>query len=278
MIVDSRGNKLINTSLHAEYRYAKVGEVHSFLKPDVRLRLDKFLSAFKDFRIARNDRIIDKQLYPKLPYIDLDAKTWKNRQKDWEYLERKHQLSGKRILEIGSWNGWLANRLTTARSTVCAIDYFIDPFDGLGAVSNYPDSTWTTIQMDCEELDVLEPGFDMIIFNWNIMMFFDPWKVLDEAKALLSETGEIVVLGIIVVKNEVEAKAHFENQSAQFEKDYGVPFGLRSFKGFFKPADLQNLKPMGFKTTPYQRIKTKLKSFLKPSSAQVYRAVFSNYR
>jgi SAM-dependent methyltransferase len=274
MIVDTEGNKLIDPSGHPAFSYTKHGEVHSFLEPETRARLEKFLLAFEDFRSQRDDRILDSNLYPSLPYVDQDLKTWKNRQRDLEFLQKNHPITGKRVLEIGSWNGWLANRLTLGGATVCAVDYFVDLFDGLGAIAHYPDSEWTAIQMDCEDLSVLEPGFDLIVFNWNLMMFSNPWKVLEQAKGLLGKNGVIVILGIIVLRNGSKSENHFKQLSTQFEKDYGIPFGLRPFKGFFGFSELQKLRQNGFETSAYQGLLTKMKGLLKPTSSQPYRAVY----
>ena len=275
MIADTAGNCLIDPSRHTTHTYQEFDWGHSFLKPETRTELEKFLVAFQDFRSVRNDRILDATLYPNLPYTERNPETWKNRQKDLKYLQKEHSVSGQRILEIGSWNGWLANRLTLGGASVCAIDYFIDPFDGLGATSHFPNSNWTAIQMDCEDLSILEPGFDFIIFNWNIMMFSDPWKTIDQAKRLLGKNGVIIILGVIVVWNKTQAEKHFSRQSLQFEKEYGIPIELRPFKGFFMHSELRKLRKIGFETMAYQGIKTKVKGLLKPSSGQVYRAVFN---
>ncbi|MFT6209533.1 MAG: 2-polyprenyl-3-methyl-5-hydroxy-6-metoxy-1,4-benzoquinol methylase [Bacteroidia bacterium] len=274
MIYDTEGGILINTDEHPEYAYQDLGGLHSFLKPELRRRLEDFLEAFEDFREKQNNRILDPKKYPELPFVDENPESWKNRQRDIEFLEKIFSIAGKRVLEIGAWNGWLSNRLALSGATVCAIDYFKDPYDGLAAKTHYPNSNWTTIQMDCEDLTVFRPGFQFIIFNWHLMTCSEPWKVIEQAIQLLANDGVLIILGFLVVKKTDDTEAYFKQVSNQFQKEYKLPFGLRPFTGYFTPIDLNHLRNSGFQTTRYNSLKGVLKAILKPSAAQPYRAVY----
>jgi 2-polyprenyl-3-methyl-5-hydroxy-6-metoxy-1,4-benzoquinol methylase len=276
MIYDTEGNFLINTDEHTDYVYQDLGDLHSFLKPEFRTRLEDFLRAFEDFRAKKNDRILDPKKYRELPFVDENPESWKNRQQDVEFLEKNFSITGKRVLEIGAWNGWLSNRLALSGATVCAIDYFKDPYDGLAAKAHYPNSNWTTIQMDCEDLSILKPGFQFIVFNWHLMTCSEPWKVIDQAKQLLSSDGVLIILGFLATKKTDAVEAHFKTLAEQFIVDYKLPFGLRPFRGYFTPIDLFKLENEGFQTVPYHGIKDTLKSILKPRIPRPYRAVYDS--
>jgi 2-polyprenyl-3-methyl-5-hydroxy-6-metoxy-1,4-benzoquinol methylase len=274
MIYDTEGGLLINTVEQADYVYQDLDGLNSFLKPEIRNRLGVFLEAFETFREKRKDRIVDLKRYPELPFVEENLESWKNRQKDVQFLNENFSISGKRVLEIGAWNGWLSNRLALAGATVCAIDYFKDKYDGLASKAHYPNSDWTAIQMDCEDLVVLNPGFHIIIFNWHLMTCSEPWKVIDQAKQLLSNDGILVILGFLVVQKSDDVEAHFKQLSEQFLEEYKTPIGLRPFKGYFTPVDLKKLHTKGFHTKPYRPVKDKLKSILKPGSSIPYRAIY----
>jgi hypothetical protein len=91
---------------------------------------------------------------------------------------------------------------------------------------------------------------------------------------LLSNNGVLIIFGFLVFKKANEVETHFKRLRDQFFSDYQLMFGLRPFKGYFTPADLDKLKNAGFNTSRYGSAKEAVKAILKPKAAQPYRAVY----
>lgn len=275
-IVDSSGATVIDLSECASFCYSEFNGVHSVLRPELKENLDSLIAALEDFRTHRKEKIMDSGQYVNLPYIPENQHIWKNRQRDLEFLISRYSFENKRILEIGSWNGWLTHRLANAGASVTAIGYFTDRYDGLGARIHYPNANWTSVQMDCEDLSILKGNFDIIIFNWNLMNFNHPFKIIEDAKSMLSKNGLLIGLGLLVYKNTKRVKRQFQSLDEEFQDTYKRSIYLRPSKGYFSEGELHRFERIGFKVTSVTGKMGVLKSHFKLFSAVPYRAIYQN--
>ena len=273
-IVDDKGRVVVDLSKFPDYQYSYTNGIHSVLLPELGKDLDSLTSAIEDFRARRNEKILDSSRYARLPYVSENNHIWKNRQRDLEFLLKHYSFENKRVLEIGSWNSWLTHHLANAGAVVTAIGYFTDENDGLGARRHYPNANWTAIQMDCEDLSILEGTYDVVIFNWNLMNFNNPFQSIVNAKSILSESGLLVALGVLVCRKPEKIIKDFQLIEQEFQQTYKRSICLRPFKGYFSIDDFHQLEKNGFLTTPNTGKLGVLKSFFKPSSAVPYRAIY----
>jgi SAM-dependent methyltransferase len=189
---------------------------------------------------------------------------WRYRQAGWEIINQR--LKGQprqKILDIGAWNGWLSHRLVAAEHQVVAVDYFVDPLDGLGAMTHY-DVAWPAIQMDLENLTNLPVAFDLIIVNHCLQFFATPLETLRQAQQLLIQDGKILVIGLAFFADPRKQIERVKRYRTEFGK-HGVDF-FKPMKGYLDFYDRKHLQQEGIKFHPYQQLwKANLRSQIDPT-------------
>ena len=174
-----------------------------------------------------------------------------------------------RALDIGSWNGWLANGLTKSGFEVIAVDYFLHDKDGLGARRYYDDASWTSIQMDLEDLTILGEDFDLIVVNRCFPYFTDTSNLIASVKSMLRQGGAIIVTGLNHSKKELFTNA-LERSAEKFEKNHTGPFKFKEFKGYIDGGDLKYLQSQGFKVRLYPNFRNRLKAIISQFGMSYY--------
>jgi 2-polyprenyl-3-methyl-5-hydroxy-6-metoxy-1,4-benzoquinol methylase len=108
------------------------GEIFTCLEPGCHQKLKPYLTRFEETRKEeKSGEGLGKELYPSLPF-GTKGFEWTYRQQSLEILERLiSKYSKADVLEVGSWNGWLSNRLAAPGHNVLATDYFSDKTNGL---------------------------------------------------------------------------------------------------------------------------------------------------
>lgn len=235
-----------------------------------------FEKKFQSYRARENFRIKDESIYDQLPNVPnrLGKGLWNAKAKDLEIVRKF--LSGRdalNILEIGAWNGWLSHHLNQMGHHVTAIDYFIDPYDGLGAKKYYSHQDWTAIQMNLERLDLIDEKYDLIIVNRMIVYFENPIKTLNSLlQEKLNNEGQILVTGVIATNDKPRHNDRFYQEMKDFEKKEGFSLCTKPFFGPFTDFDLRKCEALGFQRHYYKsNLLGKLKSFVrKPVNWQLY--------
>lgn len=120
---------------------------------------DLYSRQFEQIREKEGLRIKDPSLYENMPFVktkkSADRYQWHLRCYDLAILKKVMRSgSGQKVLDFGSWNGWLSNTLVNWGHVPTAVGYFIDPYDGLGAKQFYRND-WLSVQMDLEDLSIL---------------------------------------------------------------------------------------------------------------------------
>jgi 2-polyprenyl-3-methyl-5-hydroxy-6-metoxy-1,4-benzoquinol methylase len=232
-----------------KFRVARV------MKKDFWQYLNSYLERFETIREEQGYRIKDTTIYPNLPYID---NVFGKNESEWYLFRRdlkiiRNALKGRSKLEIlnyGSWNGWLSNRLVLDGHRVTAIGYFIDEFDGLGAKQYFP-SEWLAIQTDLDDLSILEKNFDAIIFNRGIQFEEKPAIKVNTLINKLRPDGILIITGIDFYRDPRKRARDITNLVEDYRKKYNFNLFIRPTKGYIDRADIRDMKTFGMQLHRY---------------------------
>lgn len=247
------------------------------LTDDFQTKLFEFEERFVSVREQSGVRIKDTSLYPKLPFIQghpkYDFPEWAGFRNDLVIIKKTlKDRQGLRILNFGSWNGWLSNRLVEMGQNVTAISYFIDEYDGLGACQHYS-NRWTSVQMDIEHgLQVLMETYDVIIINRGLSYLSNPYQTLTNLKQKLNPRGKLIITGIHIWNNSTLGKKRFEQKCQAYHDKYHQDLMLRPTKGYLDQQDQRSLKKLKVQLKPYPglTIQNNLKKILRRSISRYY--------
>lgn len=218
-------------------------------------RLSTFMEAFVRMRARDGMRILDEEIYDRLPFAEVETHRheWALRRYDWEVVRRlvARYGRGRRILDVGAWNGWLSNRLTAEGHEVTAVDYFADPHDGLGAMRFYP-RRWRAIQMDLRDLGVLEEEYDVVVLNRCTQFFDDPAALVREAIARLVPGGLLVMTGLPFYRDPGWKREQMRQLRARLQR-HGTDF-FTPVRGYLDAGDRARLADVGVVLSPYRRL------------------------
>jgi 2-polyprenyl-3-methyl-5-hydroxy-6-metoxy-1,4-benzoquinol methylase len=220
-------------------------------------RLDSWLRNFEQFRRPG----LQPLEFDGLPQsgIGVDKNIWNARSEDLRIISSIINFPGKTALDIGSWNGWLANQLANRTMEVTAIDYFIDEQDGMKAKKHYTNPSWNSIQMDLEDLDVISDRFDLIVVNRCFAYFTDRNRLINSVMNMLKPGGQLIITGLnLVTKAEGEAVELKVARKEYFER-FDEDLMFKPFKGYVDKDDMLYLKSKGFRIYPYRSVKNLLK-------------------
>lgn len=230
-----------------------------------------------DFESFRKDSI-QKLDYNNLPKsgIAIDKHIWKARTQDLDIILALVDGSCKYVLDVGSWNGWLANNLLKKGLTVTAIDYFTNDLDGMKAKKFYQNSNWNSVQMDLEDLSVFDSQFDLIILNRCLPYFTDLNKLIDSCYKLLSSNGQLIITGINVSdKNQGEAE-ELKKAKIDFKKKYNQEVFFKPTKGYIDDKDIEQLQSKNVKLFLYPNLKNLIKKKWLGKGNRTYYGIYKN--
>lgn len=248
--------------------------IYDVIDAKEREKLDHFLKSFEEYRTSNNLVIKDVSLYKNLPF-SIYSEEWKERQKDIYVIDEKiKNKKNLKILDVGSWNGWLSNYLSNKGHQVTALNLFMDEYDGLLSKNKY-ETTYTSLQINVEELYRIEDQFDCIVFNRNWAFFNNAQKVFNDAKKMLTPNGEILFTGLAFYKNPVKAKKNLELMNEKFETKYKIPIIYNDSKGYLDADDFSFFTRNNISLQSYQKVKNFIK-LLFPKKARIYYGCYKN--
>jgi 2-polyprenyl-3-methyl-5-hydroxy-6-metoxy-1,4-benzoquinol methylase len=218
-------------------------------------RIELFLSKFEAISKLENryQNIIPLQ-YPDLPYSINDFE-WQFRQHSLDIVINEiKSLSKADILEVGSWNGWLSNKLTAWNHSVLATDYFTDEKDGLKA-KKYYQNQWTSLQMNLEDAEIFRPKvFDVIVINHALQFFPDPKKYISQIIPLLKPNGKILIIGLSIYKNPNKKRYKIQAFRGYYKEKYNFEIQIHPAKGYLNFIDKMKLTNLGFEIRRYPQM------------------------
>ncbi len=233
-------------------------------------KLENWLIKFEDFR----SNALPELNYEQLPYsgVIVNKHLWNARIADLELIKNVIQPHHQTVLDVGSWNGWLANSLCKLEKEVTAVDYFIHELDGLKARKHYTNPNWRSIQMDLENLDVINEKFDVVVLNRCLAYFSDTHQLIETAKQLLSPNGVLIITGINITSGETE---ELTTAKVIFKEKYKQNLFFKSSKGYLDYGDLNSIKQHSIKLKLYPNWKNWTKRILFPKKETVYYGIYT---
>jgi len=127
-----------------------------------------------------------------------------------------------RILDLGSGNGWLSNRLARSGHAMAAVDLADNNFDGLGCYRFY-DQAFTPVQAEFDRLPFVDGSADLAIFNASLHYSLDYSVTLGEAQRVLCPQGLLVVVDSPVYADPSSGDMMVAERQAEFQRKYGFP-------------------------------------------------------
>lgn len=223
--------------------------------------LTGFAATLAHIRMVEGRRLLDAAAYPHLPFgpAVADDPQWALRRRDWAVVCRlvppRPPLT---VLDVGAWNGWLSHRLAAQGHAVVAVDYFADPYDGLGAIRHYPPGRdghplWDAVQMDLLDLALLADPFDLVILNRCLQFQPDPVAFVRAIPALLKPGGWLLALGLEFFGRSADGAARVERERRRHREAYGFDLFLRPTRGYLDRDDLAALRALGMRFSSYRR-------------------------
>lgn len=229
--------------------------VLSLLDASFAHRLHRFNATLSQYRAATGRRLLKPAVYPELPFAAAlrSQFEWRLRRYDWAVTQKWVGAQPQRVLDIGAWNGWLSHRLALMGHEVTAVDYFTDPYDGLGARQFYP-TRWQAIQMDLTDLAPLPPVFHRIIINRCLAFFGDPTAYVAHVRTKLAAGGRLLLTGLAFYHDPSAKARSVAVMTQQYRQQYGMEMFLNPTKGYLDGEDQRRLAAAGVKLTPYPRL------------------------
>jgi SAM-dependent methyltransferase len=253
-------------SCPAGHVFAVQDGVLSLLDAPFAARLQVFNATLQQARSAAGQRMVDAAVYPALPFSAAvrHQLEWRLRRYDWAVVQQWVGPAPQRVLDIGAWNGWLSHRLAELGHVVTAVDYFTDPYDGLGAKQFYP-TQWQAIQLDLTDLSPLPAQFDCIILNRCLPFFGDAAEYVAHVRRKLAPHGRLLLTGLAFYHDPTTKAQTVAAMTADYRQTYGAELFLNPTKGYLDETDKQTLQADGVRLTPYPQLwRANLKAWLRP--------------
>ena len=256
------------------HKYFIEDNVLLLMNQDFKSQLQDWLESFDDYRSEKRIKLDFSNL--PLAGVAHNKNIWEARIEDLSIIEQLMPENCKTVLDVGSWNGWLANQLSKSGKNVTAIDYFIHELDGLKAKKHYGNPVWNSIQMDLENIDIFQEKFDLIILNRCFAYFTNKEKTLSSLYKLLAPKGKLIITGINILNERTQGKNELSIAQEYFVNKYGKNILFKPSKGFMDSKDLSQLKSKGVGTFLYPNWKNRIKKFINYKKGIVYYGVFSS--
>lgn len=239
------------------HRFEERDGVLSLVAAGFGQRLVAFTRALRRVRQEQGRRLEDPAAYEDLPggaRVRGDFH-WRLRRYDLAVLERlidaRRRLA---VLDVGAWNGWLSHRLAARGHEVTAVDYFDDPFDGLGARRFYSTS-WRAIQMDLTDLSLLDEEFDLVVLNRCVQFATDPVRFVAQAGERVAPGGLLVMTGLEFFLDPRVKAARVAAEVEAHREAHGFDLFLFPTRGLLDGRDLGALERLGVRFHPYPRLR-----------------------
>ncbi len=206
--------------------YPRQDGIWRLLRPGRQEALARFIREYETVRLAEGRASDDPAYYRALPFPAPGAPLaamWAVRALSFNCLIRRVVAPlppGRRVLDLGAGNGWLAYQLTRRGHHVAAVDLTVNDFDGLGARRHY-DQPFTAIQAEFDALPFLPGRADVILFNASLHYSEDYETTLAEALQILRPDGRLVILDTPVYRDPASGAQMVAERRARFEADYG---------------------------------------------------------
>lgn len=214
-----------------DLRFRRIDGIWRFLLPERMEALAPFLRDYEAIRSAEGRGSRDLEYYRALPFQDLTGRyqaDWRIRAASYRALVRRivQPLEARlnrprRVVDLGSGNGWLSNRLALRGHALAAVDLSVSPSDGLGAHVHF-ESSFVPIQAEFDRLPLLNAQADLTIFNSSFHYSTRYEASLREALRVTRPDGSLVILDTPVYRDRSSGEEMVRERQRAFEKRYGT--------------------------------------------------------
>lgn len=229
--------------------FERLQGIWRFLPPARLAYFQDFIQDYQTIRSLENRGSQEAAYYQALPDRDLTAQMsadWKIRSASFSALIREvilpleQQQPQAAVLDLGSGNGWLANRLALRGLQVTALDLLTNDFDGLGCFRFYQ-AHYTPVQAEFDHLPFVDGVNDLVIFNASFHYAVDYQLTLVEALRVLKPGGKLVILDTPVYRDGRSGQMMLQERTAKFVEQYGIASNHLPSQGFLTDDLLQTL-------------------------------------
>lgn len=215
--------------------------VWRMLLPERKPVFNQFIQEYEIIRRSEGRGSQSAAYYQALPYQDLKGNMtadWRMRAVSLDTFLRygfipyeqaeDHPLN---ILDLGSGNGWLSNRLARRGHQVAAIDLATNDFDGLGCYRYY-ETHYLPVQAEFDQLPFVSQSVDMVIFNAALHYAMDYEVTLRESLRVLAPSGRLVILDTPFYHNKASGEMMVQERQRQFKGKYGFSSNALASENF----------------------------------------------
>jgi SAM-dependent methyltransferase len=202
--------------------FKQENEIWIFLLPEREAHYARFISDYEAVRRFEGRFSPDSSYYRAVPFQDTSGKfsaDWKIRAASFRALQ-KILTAESTVLDVGSGNGWLSNRLSLSGYNVCAVDLLLNPEDGLGAWSHYQ-SQFAKIQSEFTRLPFPDASASSVIFNASFHYSESYEETLAECLRALAPSGKIIIMDSPVYHSAASGEQMIAERKAAFLSRYG---------------------------------------------------------
>jgi SAM-dependent methyltransferase len=211
--------------------YARRDGIWRLLSPQRQAYFEQFVTEYQIVRHAEQRGSTDPEYYRSLPFVDLTrrfSRDWRIRARSYSALVERVLLPleqparALKILDLGSGNSWLSNRLAQRGHDVAAVDLVVDATDGLGAYVHYA-ASFMPVQADFGQLPFTGSQIDVVIFNASLHYATSYEDTLAEALRVLCASGQLAILDSPVYTSEASGAQMVRERESAFQRAYGFP-------------------------------------------------------
>lgn len=241
----------------ADYFYSYDEGVYTVMEKTFKRKLDVFLKKFSNVQQQENFPSLPQDLISSFPFVEYVP--FKNeifiRKQDIFLLEKiiiNHFSKNKSVLEIGGWNGWLTNWLSSKDLNVISVDIFKDEKNGLLTKKFHQNSNWLSLHTDVTKTNIYAKKFDIIILNHCLQFLSNTNTLALDYSQLLNENGKIIIIGMSFFRNAKKRRKQVSKYRKKHFEKWNFNLQFYESKGFFDNNDFDFFKKNNFQFTSYK--------------------------
>ncbi len=224
--------------------YRREAGIWRLLRPGRAAHYAQFIHEYETVRQAEGRGSDDPAYYRALPFRDLSGRMpamWQERARSFQALLSSFIIHPSSfILDLGAGNGWLSYQLTKRGHQLAAVDLTVNPFDGLGAHTQY-DAHFLPIQAEFDCLPFSDSQTDWVIFNASLHYAPDFAATLSEAWRVVKPGGYLAIVDSPVYHNAASGAQMVKEREAHFQQTYGFPSNAIASQNYLTYRQLAQL-------------------------------------
>lgn len=228
-----------------EDEYVKVDGIWRMIAPERQAKFSRFIDEYETVRRSEG-RSDSAEMYAQLPYAPADhplAAMWHQRAASYEaflntiLIPQETPHTPQNIIDIGSGNGWLANRLAERGHCLAAVDLTVNEFDGLGVHKLYQPPI-VSIQAEFDQLPLDNDQFDLAIFNASLHYSADFATTLKEALRVTKPAGTVAVIDTPIYSQKESGLQMVIERERAFEAQHGFKSNSLESQNFLTQSQI----------------------------------------